>query len=1093
MFLRSQANLFAGLGLAIFFGASLLAGTERGTHSGEQPGTASSGKLFKNHYELIAQARLRGEKSVVVLVAARRGENSQVAREVTRLGGEVHFRADEVDYLRARMPVEKIPDLAKSENVQSLDIDVDPDKFDPTLDFPSDDKPTPSSVPPDPDTPLSHPYLPEADMDIDAFRASHPTFDGRGVTLAILDATPDMLLPELQSATSIDGQPIRKIANLLASTDPRDDDDPMWIKMDTVVRTENGKFTVQGITYTTRSEGEYRFGVFDERALKAPEYIHKDVNFDGNPEGSSGLFSVLWDEKSNTVWVDTDQDHSFANERPLQDYGIHHDVGIFGSNKPAQPRRKSVGFVVQTDPEKKYVRITLGIWQHVTEVSGASVGKGFYGGSYDGVAPESQLETVFYAPDIFRLIESTIIAARAPNVDVICLEPSILDEVNNPNHDGRLVAGVIFDRLLDKYQKPILSPANNSAGMTTVVDEVSSRGVIAVGAYQSSESYRINNGATVANRDNLHLVGSFGPAGNGGLKPEIISPSEIISTDPGYKPAKIVKGVYEIPPGYEMAGGTSTAGPTASAAVALLISAAKQSKIRYDAGRIKVALLSTARFLPAFPAYKQGNGLIQVSVAWKMLQELDTKYDPVAIESHAPVRTELAEFLDPPFTGPGIFEREGWGPNQSGTRSITFRRTSGKPGPATFRLEWVGNDGAFQSADSLTLPLNQAVELPISIQTKAPGVYSAILNLKRPGYPGIAYQTLNTVVAADRFAEPNHFTVAKRIQAERPGTPSFFYRVDPGTPALRIHLSIPDKKPTIRVYALPPDLSTRIKWDNLGTTEKGLLDKVVLNPTPGVWEIVLWDNNFVFQPEQIDSNPLAPVPADLTVSALGVTAIPETWQLNPDAEPKGQEVEFSNGLAPFTGRSVSFSLGSDSRKRISIKEGQQQVYELQIPEGTEMLRASIQAPSDPSADLDMYLYQIVNGIAVLRAKSDGLSSTETIVYARPNAGTWKIVVSAFKVPTGSTEFSYEDAFFHPVFGHVEVDDKDEARGTGAKWKVAARTEIFALPTDGRSLVGILPVVPVAQDKEPLPSFPGDDPAQLGVVAIGYSRMQLQAR
>ena len=68
-----------------------------------------------------------------------------------------------------------------------------------------------------------------------------------------------------------------------------------------------------------------------------------------------------------------------------------------------------------------------------------------------------------------------------------------------------------------------------------MIDEVSSRGVIAVGAYQSAESYRINNGATVARRDNLHLVGSFGPAGNGALKPDLMSPSEIISTDAGYK------------------------------------------------------------------------------------------------------------------------------------------------------------------------------------------------------------------------------------------------------------------------------------------------------------------------------------------------------------------------------------------------------------------------------------------------------------------------------------------------------------------------------------------------------------------------------
>jgi hypothetical protein len=1100
--LPKGALRFAGLILVLTAGLSAVAGTvaphlRDGTASAGASGTAGRDKLFKNHYELITLAKLRGEKTAVVLVAAYTGQISAAAAEVKRLGGEVHFQADEVDYLRARVPVDQIQALAASSSVQSLDIDVDPDKFAPSPDFPADDREFPSSVPPDPDTPLSHPYLPGRDMDITSFHATHPTFDGRGVTLAILDATPDFLLPELQSATSLDGQPIQKIANLLASTDPRDDDDPMWVKMDTQVHADGGKFAAQGVDYIAPGDGDYRFGFFDERALNAPAYIHKDVNFDRNPEGSSGLFAVIWDEKTNTVWVDTDQDHNFLNEHALQDYAIHHDVGIFGTNKPASARRKSVGFVIQTDPDKKYVRVTLGIWQHVTEVSGAAVGKGFYGGSYGGVAPEAQLETIFYAPDIFRLVESTIMAARAKNIDVICLEPSILDEVNNPVHDGTLVAGTIFTRLRDKYQKLILSPANNSAGMTTVVDEVSSRGVIAVGAYQSAESYRINNGATVANYDNLHLVGSFGPAGNGALKPEIISPSEIISTDPGYKPAKIEKGVYEIPPGYDIAGGTSTAGPTASAAVALLISAAKQSNIHYDAGRLKTALLSTARFLPSFPAYKQGNGLVQVGAAWAMLQELDKKYDPLAIESHAPVKTELAQYLNPPFEGPGVFEREGWVPQQSATRSITFKRTSGPSSPETFRLEWVGDNGAFQSADSITLPLNTPVELPISIHVGDPGVYSAILNLKRAGYPGIAYQVLNTIVAADSFDQANHFSVEKKVLAERPGTPSFFYRVPPDTPALRVHLSIPDKKPTLRVNVIPPDLSTRIKWDIVGDTEKGELDRVILNPTPGVWELILWDNNFVFQPEQLDSTPLAPVPADLTLSALGVAASPETWQINPkpsDAQ-YSKEIRFTNRLAPFSGKSVSFSLGSSASGHSSIKQGEQQTYDIQVPAGADMLRANLTSTSDPNADLDLYVFQILKGTALLQAKSDSSSSKESVVIDKPGAGEWKVVINAFRVPGGSVDYTYDDAFFHPAFGTVTVDDKTDSRANAAVWNVTATARVLATPAADRFLTGLVPVVPVTKDNEPvpvpLPSFLGGGAPTAGEASVGSSQIRFK--
>ena len=57
----------------------------------------------------------------------------------------------------------------------------------------------------------------------------------------ILDATPDFLLPELQTATTLDGRPQRKIAVAMSASDPRDDDDPMWVKMDTVVQAQGGQ------------------------------------------------------------------------------------------------------------------------------------------------------------------------------------------------------------------------------------------------------------------------------------------------------------------------------------------------------------------------------------------------------------------------------------------------------------------------------------------------------------------------------------------------------------------------------------------------------------------------------------------------------------------------------------------------------------------------------------------------------------------------------------------------------------------------------------------------------------------------------------
>jgi hypothetical protein len=802
------------------------------------------------------------------------------------------------------------------------------------------------------------------------------------------------------------------------------------------------------------------------------------------------------------VWVDTDQDHSFQNEHGLQDYARRGDIGIFGSNRPPQPRRHTVGFAVQTDPEKHYVRLNLGVWQHVTEVSGATIGQGFYGGSYNGIAGEAQFISYFTgASSMYRRVESVIEAARNPKVDVICLEPAVMDEVTDPLHDGKLVAGVIFDRVTEIYKKPLLSPANNTFGMTTVIDEVSSHGILAVGAYQAGEAYRINNGAEVAHHDNLHLVGSFGPSGDGSLKPDIISPSELISTDCGYKPAEKVKGVYELPPGYAIAGGTSTAGPSASAAVALLISAAKQSKVHYDEQRIRAALISSARFLPAYQAYQQGNGLIQVNAAWKMLQEFDKKWDPVTIKSRAAVKTENARYLNPPFQGPGIFEREGWAPGQSGIRTVSFTRTSGKSEPVTFRIEWVGNNGAFESANSISLPLNKPVELPIKIQTKEAGVYSAILNLKRADYPGVAYQILNTVVAAYDFNDTNNFSIETTTMAERPGTVSTFYRIPPGTSALHVHLAIPNKKPTLRVEAFAPDRSTKLKWDLIGTTEKGLLDKVILDPTPGVWEIELWDNNFVFMPEQVDSRPLAAVPADLTVSIDGLKTSQAVWNIPLEVSnlPQSEKIGLTNSFAPVIAKAYSFPLGSTYRTTKTISEGEQQTFDLDLPDGADNLTVRIGDASDPHADLDIYVFQTDKDVMMLRAKSDSNSSTETVVLDHPGGGKWQVVVDAFRIPSGSTEYRYEDVYFHSALGSVSVDDKEELRSRGANWSVTAKIAVRATPVGERALTGIVPIISRAKEGEPEPSSPTQSlnpsettpPMSIGAARIEFEKAQVK--
>ena len=197
-------------------------------------------KLFKNNRELLATLRARGEEKLTVMIATTLGATDRVALEIAQLGGEVRCRADDVGYIRAIVTLDKVFTLAGLKGVQNLDIDINYYKIDPTLKYPPP-KEKPSSDPPDPDTPLSNPALPTEAIDAENFHEENPTFDGRGVGVAIVDGNVDMLLPELQNAKALDGKEIVKIADILCVSDPIYDDDPMWVNMEKNVETKNKK------------------------------------------------------------------------------------------------------------------------------------------------------------------------------------------------------------------------------------------------------------------------------------------------------------------------------------------------------------------------------------------------------------------------------------------------------------------------------------------------------------------------------------------------------------------------------------------------------------------------------------------------------------------------------------------------------------------------------------------------------------------------------------------------------------------------------------------------------------------------------------
>jgi len=997
----------------------------------------SENRLSGRGRELLAQARAEGKATVTLLVAADPRAAGAVAAALQGLGGRIRFRDDQLGYVRVLIATSQVEAAAALNGVDAIDLDEL---------IPLDD-PRPQAedavqvAPPGALTPGENAYMPTRDIGAPQFVDANPTYDGRGVKIGIVDTGVDVLTPELQTAKLITGASAPKIVDWVTFTDPLTDDDPTWIDM--AQQVSGAVFTVNGVAYTAPALGAYRFGFFDERDPRLGGELGTDVNRDGNPASSSGLFAVLWNTSSNTVWVDANQNRNFADDLPMRDFKIARDIGRFGTDNPATAIRESVPFVVQTDGKQKFVNIGIVSGAHGTHVAGIAAGKNFFGGAFDGVAPEAQIVSVRACLFVtgctsHALLEGMIYLAKQANVDVINMSIGGLPALN----DGNNARAVLYNRLIDQSKvQMFLSAGNSGPGINTIGDPAVATKVMGIGAYVHKDTWLANYGSFAVKDDGLFVFSSRGPGEHGGFKPNIIASGAAVSTVPAWQPGQPVGGTYTLPPGYAMFNGTSMAAPQGAGAAALLLSAAKQAGAQYRPEQLRQALISSARFLPAYSAHEQGNGLLQVGPAWELLRR---NLKTVEIFSQAEVKTIISDLLATPNAGPGIYQREGWHSGQSRQMAITLVRTSGGAN-GTFGMNLVGNDGTFHlDAEAVSLPLNTPVQVPITVAPNTAGVHSAIFNLYDTATQTIAYQTLNTVVAAEQFVPSNNFTVTRAGSADRPDKATFFFNVTPAAGALNVNVSgITGRVRMLRFhpYGLPFDSTTTTLYQTGGT-----ISRTTPAPMPGVWEVT------------VDTSRVSPTDVatfNVTASILGAVVAPNPDEISAASlgVPVSRSYAITNTAAAFTGRAVGTALGSARRGLFSIANEESQQYPVHVTAGTTSLRATIGSPSDAAADLDLFVYNCTSGTCVLAGQSADGDSEESVTVNNPALGSWVVVVAGYAVPAGTTSYKYVDIFANPAFGNIAVTDADALRPPNASWTVPGTVTATARPAAGRVLLG----------------------------------------
>lgn len=163
----------------------------------------------------------------------------------------------------------------------------------------------------------------------------------------------------------------------------------------------------------------------------------------------------------------------------------------------------------------------------------------------------------------------------------------------------------------------------------------------------------------------------------------------------------------------------------------------------------------------------------------------------------------------------------------------------------------------------------------------------------------------------------------------------------------------------------------------------------------------------------------------------------------------------TNQFAPVTIAPKGGPLGSAVAGRKTIANHELQKFTVSIPEGATKFVAKIGNPSDPAADLDLFVRNAAGTIVAQMADGD---SEEAVTINAPPAGTYTVEVDGYSVPSGSTQYDYLDAFYSAGLGTLTVPAATTALGTGESTTVAGTLTVAAVPASGRQVSGEMQVL-----------------------------------
>jgi len=667
-----------------------------------------------------------------------------------------------------------------------------------------------------------------------SFRAAHPSWDGRGVVIAVLDTGVDPGAPGLARTSAgevkvIETRDFSGESSVDLETPSREtgeDGRPVWRARGSWVR---GVDSVPGLAEGT----PFTLGFLDESRFKNSPV--SDLTGNGRTDDRIAILVFRGADGEWRAVIDHDGDHDLAGEEVLRSYekGFEH-VRLGGGGDPSRDSAKVPVSVRLGEDAPRRIELHVVAGSHGTHVAGIAAGFGLNGkAGYDGIAPGAKILSL-------KIGDSTLAGGasvtesmkRALDFAAKWSREKGLPVVANISYGiGSAIEGDSdIDRFLERFQEEnptvlvVTSAGNQGPGLSTVGTPGASRGVLSVAAVLTPA---LSEGLVGA--PGPLQVFSFSSRGGEASKPDVAAPGIAASSVPPWERHDVMRG-------------TSMAAPQVSGAAALVLSAflapgqagssgaAGVAGGSWHSGMVRQALRDGARPIPGYGVLDQGAGLVDVGRAFEALvarsKDVDARWI-VGVDATTEVPT-----LGGRKAAGAFWRAGGYAPGAADPVDVSIRARYLASAPGGVRSQsWIkfalSTDAGWIHLSSGAVAIRGGESSIVRLWVdraalSAPGLHAGTVTGRAPG--GLSFQFPVAVVIPERVTvggEGPPAVVRRAVAVSPGGVVRLFLSAPPGASTWSVRVKPTEGKAASLLAALYDGAGHRLPVDGAVSSTEG--------------------------------------------------------------------------------------------------------------------------------------------------------------------------------------------------------------------------------------------------------------------------------